>query len=131
MPADDSLVGALVTPFPGPPKPARRNTLGAGLALLGLAVVSLVVLLLFNVLGSSVFAVKLEEGVFPPNSDTVVRRGRLSVLAATVLIFVAAGLAASAVAVRPHPLLQVLGATTLVVLVPLLLLAFLCFGLVI
>ncbi|WP_101953279.1 hypothetical protein [Mycobacterium intracellulare] len=120
MPLDD----------PGPPKPRYRNALGAGLALLGLAVMSLIALLLFNVLGNWVFAVKLEEGYFPPNSGSVVRSGRIAVLAATVLIPVAAGLGASTVAVRPHPFVQVVAAITLVVIIPVLLVVWLCYGLV-
>ncbi|OSC21581.1 hypothetical protein B8W69_28295 [Mycobacterium vulneris] len=119
-----------LAPVSGPPRSPKRNALGAGLALLGVAVLSLIVLLLFNVLGNWVFAVKLEEGVFPSNSDSVVRSGRLSVLTATALISVATGLAASSIAVRPHPFVQLVAALTLVVLIPALLLVWLCYGLV-
>lgn len=126
----DQHVGQQLSPSPGPPQPSSRNALGAGLALLGLAATSLIVVLLFHVLGNWVFAVKLEEGSFPPNSESVVRSGRVAVLAASVLIFVAAGLSASAVAVRPHPFFQVVAAITLVVLIPVLLLVWLCYGLV-
>lgn len=130
MPVEDLDMKKQLAPVPGPPRPRNRNACGAGLALLGMALMSLIALLLFNVLGSWVFAVKLEEGVFPPNSDSVVRSGRVSVLAATVLIFVATGLAASSIAVRPHPFLQVIAALTLVLLIPVLLLIWLCYGLV-
>lgn len=130
MPLEYQRAGQQLAPVPGPPKPPNRSALGAGLALLGLVVTALVLLLLSKVLGSWVFAVKLEEGYFPPNSDSVVRSGRVAVLAATVLIFVAAGLTASAIAVRSHPLLQMVAAITLVGLIPVLLLVWLCYGLV-
>lgn len=126
----DQHVGHQLAPSPGPPKPPSRNALGARLALLGLAATSLIVVLLLHVLGNWVFAVKLEEGSFPPNSESVVRSGRVAVLAASVLIFVVAGLSASAVAVRPHPFFQLVAAITLVVLIPVLLLVWLCYGLV-
>lgn len=54
---------------------------------------------------------------------------RIGVLTSTGLIVVASGLAASAVAVRPHPFLQVVAVLTLVSLIPLLLLLLFCYAL--
>ncbi|OBJ83242.1 hypothetical protein [Mycobacterium sp. 1245852.3] len=116
--------------YPDPaPKPPNRNLLGACLALLAMVVISLVILLLFKELSSPVFGVKLEEGYYPDNSAAIVHSARIGVLASTWLIVVATGLAASAVAVRPHPFLQVMGVLTLMSLIPVLLLLLFCYGL--
>ncbi|KEF95036.1 hypothetical protein K883_05221 [Mycobacterium sp. TKK-01-0059] len=111
------------------PKPPNRNLLGACLALLAMVVLALVILLLFNELSSPVFGVKLGEGYFPDNSAAIVHSARIGVLTSTGLIVVATGLAASAVAVRPHPFLQVVAVLTLVSLIPLLLLLLFCYAL--
>lgn len=111
------------------PKPPNRNLLGVCLVLLAMVVLALVILLLFKELSSPVFGVKLEEGYYPDHSAAIVHSARIGVLASTWLIVVATGLAVSAVAVRPHPLLQVMGVLTLVSLIPVLLLLLFCYAL--
>jgi hypothetical protein len=129
MPIDNQRQVRQAPPDPGPLKPPHRNILGACLVLLALATMSLVVLLLFKELGSPVFAIKFEEGDYPPNSEALVHSARVGVIASTGLIVVSTGLSASAVAVRPHPLLQLVAALTLVALIPVLLLLWLGYGL--
>ncbi|OBG75830.1 hypothetical protein A5700_23480 [Mycobacterium sp. E1214] len=109
--------------------PANRTVLGVSLAVAGMMTMSVTALLMGNILGGSVFAVKFEEGTFPPNSAGVVQQGLVSVFAATVLAFVSAGLAASAVVIRPHTVVQVVGALMLMALIPVLLALWLCYGL--
>lgn len=109
--------------------PANRNTLGISLALLGLSLMALAIFILLKPLGSSVFAVKFEEGYYPPGSEAVVQIARVAVIAATGLTAASSGLAASAVSIRPHPIVQLIGAFTMVALAPTLLLLWLDYGL--
>jgi hypothetical protein len=59
----------------------------------------------------------------------VAHSARVAVVAATVLVVVSTGLAASAVAVRPHPFLQLIAAFTLLAPIPVLLLLWFGYGL--
>lgn len=118
------------SPHTGPSEPSNGNSLGAFLALLGLVLLALAMSLLLKPLGSTVFAVKFEEGVYPPGSAAEVHSARMGVIAATGLSVVWAGLAASAIAVRPHPIVRLIGALSLLALAPTLLLLLLNYGLV-
>lgn len=129
MPIDNQLQGRQTPPYSGPLKSPNRNILGACLVALALTTMSLAVLLLFKELSSPVFAIKFEEGDYPANSEGIVHSARVGVIAATGLIVASTGLSASAVAVRPHPLLQLVAALTLLALIPALWLLWLGYGL--
>lgn len=116
-------------PDTGPLEPSNRTALGASLALLGLLLMSSAVFLLLQPLGSPTFGVKFEEGVYPAGSAAEVQSARVGVIGATVLMVVSAGLAASAIAVRPHPALRLIGAVTLLALAPTVLLLLFDYGL--
>lgn len=95
-----------------------------------MALMALAVFVVVEAVGTSpVFGIKLEEGYFPPGSERVVASGRIGVIVATAMIVVSSGLAASAVAVRPHPFVQVMGVLTLLGVLPVLLLLLFGYGL--
>lgn len=117
-------------PYAGARRLINRNVVGACLALAGLVIMSFAALILVTSLNSPVFGIKLEEGYFPSDSAQVVRAGRTGVIAATALIVVSTRLSACAVAVRPHTVVLVLAAITLLGVLPFLLLLLFGYGLV-
>lgn len=103
--------------YTGPIDPANRNIFGACLSLLGLGTLMLATLLLLMAGSNPALAFKLEAGFFPPLSESAVQSARTEVVIAAVLIVLSTVSALTAVVFRSTIAWRLIGGLTLLALI--------------
>ena len=102
--------------YSGPINPGNRNTFGACLSLAGLGAMMLAILLLLIAASNRALAFKLEAGFFPPLSEAAVQSARTEIVIAAVLTVLATASAATAVIFRSTIAWRIIGGVTLLAL---------------
>lgn len=102
--------------YTGPIDPANRNIFGACLSLVGLGSMMIATLLLLMAEHSRV-GVQTRSGIFPPLSESAVQSARTEVVIATVLIVLATVSAVTAVVFRSTVAWRLIGGVTLLALI--------------
>lgn len=103
--------------YTGPIDPRNRNIFGACLSLVGLATMMLAILLLLTATSNRALAFKLEAGFFPPLSESAVQSARTEIIIAAVLTLLATASALTAVTFRSTTAWRLIGGVTLLALV--------------
>lgn len=103
--------------YTGPIDPANRNIFGACLSLAGLGLMMIATLLLLMAESTPALAFKLEAGFFPPLSESAVQSARTEIIIAAVLIVLATMSAATAVVFRSTIAWRLIGGVTLLALI--------------
>ncbi|MCA2264719.1 hypothetical protein [Mycobacterium marseillense] len=103
--------------YTGPIDPANRNIFGACLSLVGLGSMMIATLLLLMAESTPALAFRLEAGFFPPLSESAVQSARTEVVIATVLIVLATVSAVTAVVFRSTVAWRLIGGVTLLALI--------------
>lgn len=103
--------------YAGPIGPRNRNIFGACLSLVGLATMMLALLLLLIAESNRALAFKLEVGFFPPLSEAAVQSARTEIVIAALLTVLATASAVTAVIFRSTITWRIIGGVTLLVLI--------------
>lgn len=103
--------------YTGPIDPRNRNIFGACLSLVGLATMVLALLLLLMAESNRALAFKLEAGFFPPLSESAVQSARTEVVISAVLTVLSTASALAAVIFRSTIAWRLIGGLTLLALV--------------
>lgn len=103
--------------YTGPIDPCNRNIFGACLSLVGLATMVLATLLLLIALSNPALAFRLEAGFFPPLSESAVQSARTEVVVAAVLTVLSSASAVAAVIFRSTITWRLIGGVTLLALI--------------
>jgi hypothetical protein len=103
--------------YTGPIDPRNRNIFGACLSLVGLATMVLALLLLLIAESNRALVFKLEAGFFPPFSESAVQSARTEVVVAAVLTVLATASALTAVIFRSNFTWRLIGGVTLLTLI--------------
>jgi hypothetical protein len=102
--------------YTGPIDPANRNIFAACLSLAGLATMMLALLLLLTATSNRALAFKLEAGFFPPLSESAVQSARTEIVIATVLTVLSTASSVTAVIFRSTIAWRLIGGVTLLAL---------------
>ncbi len=103
--------------YTGPIDPANRNIFGACLSLAGLGLMMLALLLLLMAESNRALAFKLEAGFFPPMSEAAVQSARTEIVIAAVLTALSTAAAVTAVIFRSTIAWRIIGGVTLLALI--------------
>lgn len=103
--------------YTGPIDPANRNIFGACLSLAGLGTMMIATLLLLTAESTPALAFKLEAGFFPPLSESAVQSARTEVVIAAVLIVLSTAASLTAVVFRSTTAWRLIGGVTLLALI--------------
>ncbi|WP_142254508.1 hypothetical protein [Mycobacterium colombiense] len=103
--------------YTGPIDPRNRNIFGACVSLAGLAAMMLALLLLLIAESNRALAFKLKTGFFPLFSESAVQSARTEVVIAAVLIVLATASAVTAVIFRSTITWRLIGGLTLLALI--------------
>lgn len=103
--------------YTGPIDPANRNAFGACLSLVGSVTMMLALILLLMATNNPALAFKLESGFFPPLSEAAVQSARTEVVIAAVLTVLATASAVTAVIFRSRMAWRLIGGVTLLALI--------------
>lgn len=103
--------------YTGPIDPANRNIFGACLSLAGLGLMMLALVLLRMAESNRALAFKLETGFFPPMSEAAVQSARTEIVIAAVLIALSTAAAVTAVIFRSTIAWRIIGGVTLLALI--------------
>lgn len=103
--------------YTGPIDPANRNIFGACVSLASLGLMMIATLLLLMAESTPALAFKLEAGFFPPLSESAVQSARTEIIIAAVLIVLATISAATAVVFRSTIAWRLIGGVTLLALI--------------
>lgn len=103
--------------YTGPIDPANRNIFGACVSLAGMAAMMLALLLLLIAESNRALAIKLEVGFFPPFSESAVQSARTEIVIAAVLTVLATASAVTAVIFRSTLAWRLIGGLTLLALI--------------
>lgn len=103
--------------YTGPTDRRNRNIFGACVSLAGLAAMMLALLLLLIAENNRALAIKLEAGFFPPFSEAAVQSARTEIVIAAVLTVLATASAVTAVIFRSTFAWRLIGGLTLLALI--------------
>lgn len=103
--------------YAGPIGPRNRNIFGACLSLVGLTTMMLALLLLMIAESNRALAFKLEVGFFPSLSEAAVQSARTEIVIAALLTVLATASAVTAVIFRSTITWRIIGGVTLLVLI--------------
>lgn len=103
--------------YTGPIDPRNRNIFGACVSLAGLAAMMLALLLLLIAENNRALAIKLEAGFFPPFSEATVQSARTEIVIAAALTVLATASAVTAVIFRSTFAWRLIGGLTLLALI--------------
>ncbi|OBJ08939.1 hypothetical protein A5653_16295 [Mycobacterium colombiense] len=103
--------------YTGPIDPRNRNIFGACVSLVGMAAMMLALLLLLIAESNRALAFKLKTGFFPLFSESAVHSARTEVVIAAVLIVLATASAVTAVIFRSTITWRLIGGLTLLALI--------------
>ncbi|MDM4139690.1 MULTISPECIES: hypothetical protein [Mycobacterium] len=103
--------------YTGPIDPANRNVFGACLSLFGLGTMMLALLLLLTAESNRAVAFRLEAGFFPPLSESAVQSARTEIVIAAVLVVLSTASALTAVIFRSTIAWRLIGGVTLLALI--------------
>lgn len=103
--------------YTGPIDPRNRNIFGACVSLVGLAAMMLALLLLLIAESNRALAFKLQAGFFPLFSESAVQSARTEIVIAAVLTVLATASAVTAVMFRSATAWRLIGGLTLLALI--------------
>ncbi|OBI39723.1 hypothetical protein [Mycobacterium colombiense] len=103
--------------YTGPIDPRNRNIFGACLSLFGMAAMMVALLLLLTAESNRALAFKLETGFFPMFSESAVQSARTEIIIATVSTVLATASAVTAVIFRSTTAWRLIGVLTLLALI--------------